>query len=125
MASPARGGQLVNPKSFIGIGRVPQQLTGNLDHDLMIDKEFHTLCPPDVQPNTRILGLCGAHDFRGNAGPIDDGCFFSDFYLFHHLLQSTRKSHVMITFLELRANLLLGRWFSISKANLDDLCRSY
>ncbi|KAJ9269632.1 hypothetical protein DTO212C5_4243 [Paecilomyces variotii] len=48
--------------------------------------EFLTSCPPDVPPRSRILGLCGITDWEGLASPQEDGWFFSDFYLFHHLL---------------------------------------
>lgn len=47
--------------------------------------EFLTSCPPDVPPRSRILGLCGITDWEGLASPQEDGWFFSDFYLFHHL----------------------------------------
>ncbi|KAL2218376.1 hypothetical protein M432DRAFT_631996 [Thermoascus aurantiacus ATCC 26904] len=48
--------------------------------------EFITHCPPDVPPKSRILGLCGITDWQNLASPQEDGWFFSDFYLFHHLL---------------------------------------
>ncbi|EDN02447.1 predicted protein [Histoplasma mississippiense (nom. inval.)] len=54
-------------------------------------KEFFSFCPPDVQPNTHGITLCGINDFEDNASPKQDGWFLSDFFLFHHLLQNTHK----------------------------------
>lgn len=68
-------------ESFGGHGRKPG--AENL--------EFLTFCPPDVQPNTRIIALCGANDYNDNASPESDGWFLSDFYLFLHLLEDSRK----------------------------------
>lgn len=36
---------------------------------------------------TRIVAVCGVTDEMGQANPAMDGWFFSDFFLFHHLLQ--------------------------------------
>lgn len=36
---------------------------------------------------TRIVAVCGVTDEMGEASPAMDGWFFSDFFLFHHLLQ--------------------------------------
>ncbi|KAE8377808.1 hypothetical protein BDV26DRAFT_292795 [Aspergillus bertholletiae] len=72
------GGTLI-PKSIGGDGREPGAET----------REFRSFCPPDIQPNTRILALCGANDWHNEASPGKDGWFFSDFYLFHHLLEDT------------------------------------
>ncbi|KAL1964442.1 hypothetical protein VTN77DRAFT_7000 [Rasamsonia byssochlamydoides] len=58
----------------------------------LADMEFVTHCPPDVQPRTRIIGLCGITDFQDQASPQHDGWFISDFYLFHHLLSPARKA---------------------------------
>jgi hypothetical protein len=55
------------------------------------EEEFSSLCPPDVQPNTRIIAVCGASDTKGFGSPDQDGWFFSDFYLFHHLLEDSRE----------------------------------
>lgn len=50
---------------------------------------------PDIQPNTKIIGVCGITDLNdsgepgsiGLASPKLDGWFYSDFLLFHHLLE--------------------------------------
>ncbi|KAI9371983.1 hypothetical protein BJX61DRAFT_543127 [Aspergillus egyptiacus] len=67
------------PKSIGGDGREPRAET----------REVLSFCPPDIQPNTRIIALCGANNWHDNASPQADGWFFSDFYLFHHLLEDT------------------------------------
>jgi len=80
----------INPAEFRGFAREPAD-----QHGLM-DKEFAALCPPDVEPNTRILALCGTSDTEKLADPKEDGWFLSDFYLFHHLLQNSRKSNILL-----------------------------
>ncbi|KAL4778857.1 hypothetical protein BJX76DRAFT_121125 [Aspergillus varians] len=72
-------GRTLIPKSIGGDGREPGAET----------REFLSFCPPDIQPKTRIIALCGANDWHDNASPQEDGWFFSDFYLFHHLLEDT------------------------------------
>ncbi|KAJ5533874.1 hypothetical protein N7527_000128 [Penicillium freii] len=67
------------PQSIGGDGREPGAET----------REFRSFCPPDVQPSTRIIALCGPNDWQDNASPENDGWFFSDFFLFHYLLQDT------------------------------------
>ncbi|PKY00237.1 hypothetical protein P168DRAFT_276102 [Aspergillus campestris IBT 28561] len=69
-------GRTLTPKDMGGDGREPDAE----------NCEFPMFCPPDIQPNTRIIALCGVNDWRDNASPQADGWFFSDFYLFHHLL---------------------------------------
>ncbi|KAF9889172.1 hypothetical protein FE257_007661 [Aspergillus nanangensis] len=49
------------------------------------DLAFTTAHPPDVPPRSRLVAVCGITDFENSASPGDDGWFFSDFYLFHHL----------------------------------------
>ncbi|KAF3407089.1 hypothetical protein DPV78_000994 [Talaromyces pinophilus] len=50
------------------------------------DVAFPTSCPPDIPTKSRIVAVCGATDFDSLASPRLDGWFFSDFYLFFHLL---------------------------------------
>lgn len=57
------------------------------------DCEFFSFCPPDIQPRTRIIALCGVNDWHDNASPQEDGWPFSDFYLFHHLLRDTGRDY--------------------------------
>lgn len=50
---------------------------------------------PDIQLNTKIIGICGIGDWNeennpmlpGSAAPSQDGPFLSDFYMLHHLLK--------------------------------------
>lgn len=41
---------------------------------------------------TRIVAVCGITDEMGQANPALDGWFFSDYFLFHHLLQGLGTS---------------------------------
>ncbi|KAL9583856.1 MAG: hypothetical protein Q9212_002474 [Teloschistes hypoglaucus] len=107
------------------------------------NEAFNARCPPDVQPNTRIIALCGITDYsgpfdipsnshddepaskqsrsgtlidrissalslskrkergmskvlrkQGLAGPREDGWFFSDFFLFHHIFQNIGANQI-------------------------------
>lgn len=87
----------IAPMTFGGVSRAPGGLGG---------LTFSSSCPPVIQPNTRIIGLCGTTDVRGSfddlflsddeerkeakmlqahpdglASPKRDGWFLSDFYL--------------------------------------------
>ena len=57
-----------------GYGR--QIETGELDPSRggLVDQEFSSHSPPDIQPNTRIVAVCGVTDFpvRGNQDPSSD-----------------------------------------------------
>ncbi|KAK2766517.1 hypothetical protein FQN53_006686 [Emmonsiellopsis sp. PD_33] len=55
--------------------------------------EYLSFCPPDIQPRTRIIALCGPNDWQNNASPQEDGWFFSDFFLFHHLLKDSNVAN--------------------------------
>jgi hypothetical protein len=77
--------QSLNPADLGGFGRGEGYL-GGLKED-----EFSSFCPPDVQPGTRIIAVCGASDTKGYGSPDRDGWFFSDFFLYHHLLENSRK----------------------------------
>jgi hypothetical protein len=58
---------------------------------------------PDVAQRTKIVAVCGINDgpantsTQGNAGPQNDGWFFSDFYLFHHLFKEVANDQVWLT----------------------------
>jgi hypothetical protein len=106
--------QTLKPADFRGFGRGEGDLCGlNLD-------EFASFCPPDVQPNTRIIAVCGASDTTGYGSPDKDGWFFSDFFLFYHLLQDSRKFNVSLH-LEVKADLLSSSHFPFGKATMADL----
>jgi hypothetical protein len=74
----------VRPADFGGYGKQTglAEMKGGLR-----DKEFRSYCPPDVQPSSRIIAVCGINDFGDAASPAKDGWFISDFYLFHHLFR--------------------------------------
>lgn len=60
---------------------------------------------PDVQPNAKIVAVCGINDWNetgnkelpGEASPERFGWAFSDFYLFHHLLKDVASDQVWLT----------------------------
>lgn len=52
---------------------------------------------PDVKPNTKIVGVCGISDWENLADPKEDGWFFSDFYLAHHLFKDVSQDQVWLT----------------------------
>ncbi|RFU34779.1 hypothetical protein B7463_g1573, partial [Scytalidium lignicola] len=74
-----------------------------IKHNILLDgPSFVTRCPiPDVRPNTKILAICGITDAptpgttsNGQADPREDGWFFSDFFLYHHLLKPVSSDQV-------------------------------
>lgn len=87
-------------------------------------RQFNIHSPPDIAPNTRVIGLCGVNDFMlvnnetgipdmiapeakpgdcldgvklGTASPTVDGWFFSDFFLFEYLLRGQGHSQKWFT----------------------------
>ena len=79
--------QQIYAAAFGGYGKTEGELYGEL-----LDRGFPALCPPAPSVNTTIVAVCGPNDYNGNAGPKQDGWFFSDFYLFHHLFKGTAKT---------------------------------
>lgn len=63
----------------------------------LFERSFDSNCPPVVTPETTILAVCGPHDVDNSAAPDNDGWFFSDFYLFHHLFRGTAKKQYWLT----------------------------
>lgn len=63
----------------------------------LLNKSFKSRCPPIVTPDSTIIAVCGPNDYLGNASPEKDGWFYSDFYLFHHLLRGTAKRQHWLT----------------------------
>ena len=61
---------------------------------------------PDVQPNTRIIAVCGITDWQkpgkqiGDASPKESGWFLSDFYYLHHMFQPMSSDQVWLTCLD-------------------------
>ena len=63
----------------------------------LVDCSFKTRCPPLVTPETIVIAVCGPNDYQQTAAPENDGWFFSDFYLFYHLLRGTAKQQQWLT----------------------------
>lgn len=83
------------PSDFGGFSKVaglPNEEQGELN-----EISFISRCPPDLNPSTRIVAVCGITDHLGLAAPDKDGWFFSDFYLFHHLLKGVGANQVWLT----------------------------
>lgn len=143
----------IQPFQFGGQGRQMDEANQYSDPAFsgLKGRSFSSCCPPDVQPNTRIIALCGITDRivpetqglsseaeedpkekstlrkmyskskdrlsssrrqarkdseaaqraqssrRGLAAPTQDGWFFSDFFLFHHLLRGTGANQLWLT----------------------------
>ena len=74
--------------------------------EFITGRSFLSTCSlPDVKPNTKIIGVCGISDWNpsgnmqdaGLASPKEDGWFFSDFYLFHHLFKDVASDQIWMT----------------------------
>lgn len=64
--------------------------------------EFPILTPPDVSPNTRVVGICGISSVRDENGavpsdPSKDGWYHEQFYLLHQLLAEQGVQQKWIT----------------------------
>ncbi|OBT68174.1 hypothetical protein VE03_02400 [Pseudogymnoascus sp. 23342-1-I1] len=64
--------------------------------------EFPTITPPDVTPNTRVVGICGISSVRDENGavpsdPSKDGWYHAQFYLLHQLLMEQGVQQKWIT----------------------------
>ena len=81
----------MEPARHRGFGQDPTRPQGLLDHS------FNSRCPPVVTRDTIIVAVCGPNDHQGNASPLEDGWFFSDFYLFHHLFRDTATKQYWLT----------------------------
>jgi hypothetical protein len=108
--------QTLKPGDFRGFGRGEGNLGG------FVNDEFASHCPPDVQPNTRIIAVCGASDTTGYGSPDKDGWIFSDFFLYHHLLQDSRKFPVR--FVKMKLTSFPSSKVPFRKPSLADLCQS-
>lgn len=82
----------VIPGQFGAYGKLEVVPYGELEH-----RVFSSQCPPVVTPDTTIIAVCGPNDWKDNASPMADGCFFSDFFLFHHLFRGTVKQQYWMT----------------------------
>lgn len=92
----------MNPPPFNSRQTEPEKLGGhaksfNLPKGGLIGKTFSAQCPPAIVSGTRIVAVVGPNDFRDNASPEADGWFFSDFFLFHHLLKGISRNQVWLT----------------------------
>ncbi|EFR01091.1 hypothetical protein MGYG_04095 [Nannizzia gypsea CBS 118893] len=82
------------PDGFIPVDRIQGR------KEALADIAFKISCPPDISPTSRVVAVCGVTDYDGQASPSVDGWFFSDFYLFHHLLSPmhvTTQAQVWLT----------------------------
>ncbi|MCJ1407088.1 hypothetical protein MMC19_001158 [Ptychographa xylographoides] len=88
----AQSTSMVEPAKYGGYGQVKNELFGGLK-----GCAYPSLCPPSVTNNTIIVAVCGPNDFKDNASPTNDGWFFSDFFLFYHLLKGTASKQIWMT----------------------------
>ncbi|KAL9101423.1 MAG: hypothetical protein Q9163_003315 [Psora crenata] len=62
----ASSGERIDPSKYSFQGRQPQAGDYAPDKDPtlggLVDRTFNSCCPPDVQPNTRIIAVCGITD---------------------------------------------------------------
>ena len=67
----------VEPAPFGGYGRQSQSSSGDTSRGGLLNLTFSSRCPPDIQPNTRIIALCGITDFIGHV-PVSPSSSESD-----------------------------------------------
>ena len=65
--------------------------------DARTNLAFTSSTPPVVQPNTRIIALCGFRDWYTQAAPKSEGCLYSDFYLFYNLFRGLGAAQRWLT----------------------------
>lgn len=85
----------IQPTQSCGYRQDPDKSEGSL-----AEKWFSSRCPPVITPDSTIIAVCGPNDYTDNAGPLTDGWYFSDFYLFHHLFRGTAKRQYWLTCVE-------------------------
>ena len=88
----AASSSMIKPAEYGQLGQSKKEPLGGLE-----DCAYPSLCPPAVTKNTIIIAVCGPNDFTDNASPEKDGWFFSDFFLFHHLLKGTASKQIWMT----------------------------
>lgn len=84
--------EFIEPAKIGGYGRVEGEPHGGL-----LGCRFLSRCPPIITLNTIIISVCSPNDYQDNASTIQDGWFFSDFYIFHHLFQGTATEQHWMT----------------------------
>lgn len=82
----------IQPAQYGDYGKASDEPSGGLT-----GRSFNSRCPPVVTQDTIIIGVCGPNDYMDNASPCNDGWFFSDFYLFHHVFRGTAKEQHWLT----------------------------
>ena len=75
----------------------PATYGGAIRNAALSETMFLTQTVPDVNPNTRILAVCGITDHYDNASPKKDGWFYSDFYAFNYLLRGQGVSQTWVS----------------------------
>ena len=160
----------IQPAILGGYGRQIEDPDSDASRGGLIHREFSSHSPPDIQPNTRIIAVCGITDYiqgstdevssdedddtqapigatstrktgagqiaskamaifsarkrqerrerkkaekkatapEGLASPREDGWFFSDFFLFHHLFLGLGKDNTLARFGESRCQRLIS-----------------
>ena len=92
MASSSSNQMIIHPAQDSGL----EDFRADFFMDIK-DRSLKSRCPPIVTTDTIIIAVCGANDYMNNAAPGRDGRFFSDFYLFHHLLRGTAEQQTWLT----------------------------
>ncbi|KAL8902802.1 MAG: hypothetical protein Q9207_004375 [Kuettlingeria erythrocarpa] len=75
----------------------PKTYGGAIKNPALLEKVFISHTVPDVQPDTRILAVCGITDCEDDADPSNDGWFLSDFYAFNFLLRNEGAAQSWMT----------------------------
>ena len=75
----------------------PSTYGGVIKNPALLEKVFISQTVPDVQPNTRIIAVCGITDYDDDAHPAEGGWFLSDFYAFNYLLRQQGISQTWMT----------------------------
>ena len=63
-------------------------------------RSFQSKCPPLVSPHTIVVAVYGPNDHENNAGPQADEWYYSDFYIFYHLLKGTANKQQWLACVE-------------------------
>ena len=81
-------GEPLRPNELGGHGQGRTSLLGNV---------YDSTCPPATPLNSILIAVCGPNDFKNNAQPQNDGFFFSDFYLYHHMFRGAAGKQYWLT----------------------------
>lgn len=110
------------PEGFMPVDRVRGK------KEALADMAFKISCPPDVPARSRVVAVCGVTDDDNEASPSNDGWFFSDFYLFHHLMSPMRQtpnSSVIVTRTNIIADIRTEAQFWLTTEAPEKLVEKY